>query len=185
MYETFARTKSVCPVCLRTIDAEKAVAGDGFVHLIKTCPEHGFFDAVSYTHLDVYKRQADTEAHAREAAKAVKVDLEVLPAYMSVPEALAPDAIEIHPGTPNAYYETNCIKGPDFDFDSAPNVIEVESYCSRQPHLYLEPDNGYAYIDEDGMLTVHSKSIGIHLHMPMIADGIGVTMDKLLSLIHI
>ena len=111
---------------------------------------------------------ADTEAHAREAAKAVKVDLEVLP-----------DAIEIHPGTPNAYYETNCIKGPDFDFDSAPNVIEVESYCSRQPHLYLEPDNGYAYIDEDGMLTVHSKSIGIHLHMPMIADGIGVTMDKL------
>ena len=43
---------------------------------------------------------ADTEEHAREAAKAVKVDLEVLPAYMSAPEALAPDAIEIHPGTP-------------------------------------------------------------------------------------
>ena len=29
------------------------------------------------------------------------------------------------------------------------------------------------------MLTIHSKSIGIHLHMPMIADGIGVPMDKL------
>ena len=122
---------------------------------------------------------ADTEEHAREAAKHVKVDLEVLPAYMSAPEALAPDAIEIHPGTPNAYYETNCIKGPDFDFDSAPNVVEVESYCSRQPHLFLEPDNGYAYIDEDGMLTIHSKSIGIHLHSPMIADGIGVPLDKL------
>ena len=122
---------------------------------------------------------ADTEEHAREAAKAVKVDLEVLPAYMSAPEALAPDAIEIHPGVPNAYYETNCIKGPDFDFDSAPNVIEIESYCSRQPHLFLEPDNGYAYIDEDGMLTVHSKSIGLHLHAPMIADGIGVPLDKL------
>ncbi|WMJ84008.1 molybdopterin-dependent aldehyde oxidoreductase [Oscillospiraceae bacterium LTW-04] len=122
---------------------------------------------------------ADTEAHARAAAAAVKVDLEVLPAYMSVPEALAEDAIEIHPGVPNAYYETNCIKGPDFDFDSAPNVVEIESYCSRQPHLHLEPDCGYAYIDEDGMLTVHSKSIGIHLHMPMIADGIGVPMEKL------
>ena len=46
MYRVFARTKSVCPVCLRTIDAEKAVAGDGFVHLIKTCPEHGFFDTL-------------------------------------------------------------------------------------------------------------------------------------------
>jgi len=122
---------------------------------------------------------ADTEAHARAAADAVKVDIELLPAYMNAMDAIAEDAIEIHPGVPNAYYETNCIKGPDFDFDSAPNVVEIESYCSRQPHLHLEPDCGYAYIDEDGMVTVHSKSIGIHLHMPMIADGIGVPMDKL------
>lgn len=122
---------------------------------------------------------ADTEEHARAAADAVKVDIEELPAYMNAMDAIAEDAIEIHPGTPNAYYETNCIKGPDFDFDSAPNVVEIESYCSRQPHLHLEPDCGYAYIDEDGMLTIHSKSIGLHLHMPMIADGIGVPMEKL------
>ena len=122
---------------------------------------------------------ADTEEHARAAAAVVKVDIEELPAYMNAMDAIAEDAIEIHPGTPNAYYETNCIKGPDFDFDSAPNVVEIESYCSRQPHLHLEPDCGYAYIDEDGMLTIHSKSIGLHLHMPMIADGIGVPMEKL------
>ena len=122
---------------------------------------------------------ADTEAHARAAADAVKVDIELLPAYMNAMYSIAEDAIEIHPGVPNAYYETNCIKGPDIDFDAAPNVVEIESYCSRQPHLHLEPDCGYAYIDEDGMVTVHSKSIGIHLHMPMIADGIGVPMDKL------
>lgn len=122
---------------------------------------------------------ADTEAHARAAADAVKVDIELLPAYMNAMDAIAEDAIEIHSGVPNAYYETNCIKGPDIDFDAAPNVVEIESYCSRQPHLHLEPDCGYAYIDEDGMVTVHSKSIGIHLHMPMIADGIGVPMDKL------
>lgn len=122
---------------------------------------------------------ADTEAHARAAAAAVKVDYEELPAYMNAVDAIAEDAIEIHPGTPNAYYETNCIKGPEFDFDSAPNVVEIESYCSRQPHLAIEPDCGYAYIDEDDMLTIHSKSIGIHLHMPMIADGIGVPMEKL------
>ena len=67
---------------------------------------------------------ADTEAHARAAADAVKVDIEQLPAYMNAMDAIAEDAIEIHPGTPNAYYETNCIKGPDFDFDSAPNVVK-------------------------------------------------------------
>lgn len=122
---------------------------------------------------------ADTEEHARAAAAAVKVDIEELPTYMNAMDAIAEDAIEIHPGTPNAYYETNCIKGPDMDFDAAPNVVEIESYCSRQPHLHLEPDCGYAYIDEDGMLTIHSKSIGLHLHMPMIADGIGVPLEKL------
>jgi len=122
---------------------------------------------------------ADTEEHARAAVAAVKVDIEELPAYMNAMDAIAEDAIEIHPGTPNAYYETNCIKGPDMDFDAAPNVVEIESYCSRQPHLHLEPDCGYAYIDEDGMLTIHSKSIGLHLHMPMIADGIGVPLEKL------
>ncbi len=124
---------------------------------------------------------ADTEAHAKEAAKAVKVDLEILPAYMSAPEAMAPDAIEIHPGTPNVYYETNCIKGEDTApiMESAPNVIEVDSYCSRQPHMPIEPDVAYAYIDEEGRVTIHSKSIGIHLHHAMICAGIGVEPDKL------
>lgn len=28
-------------------------------------------------------------------------------------DAIAPDAAEIHPGIPNAFFETNCIKGPD------------------------------------------------------------------------
>ena len=124
---------------------------------------------------------ADTEEHARAAAEAVKVEIEELPAYMNAMDAIAEDAIEIHPGTPNKFFETDCIKGPDFDWNSIPDgqQVEIESYCSRQPHLHIEPDCGYAYIDEDGMLTIHSKSIGIHLHMPMIAGGIGVEMDKL------
>lgn len=44
-------------------------------------------------------------ATPRAAAEKVKFDLELLPEYMSAPEAMAPDAIEIHPGTPNVYYE--------------------------------------------------------------------------------
>lgn len=123
---------------------------------------------------------ADTEEHAKEAAKKVKLDLEPLPAYMSAPEAMAEDAIEIHPGTPNIYYETNCIKGEETGpiMESAPYVAEVETYSSRQPHLHLEPDCGFAYIDEEGRLTVHSKSIGIHLHSAMITAGIGIEPDK-------
>ncbi|MEN6567314.1 MAG: molybdopterin-dependent aldehyde oxidoreductase [Veillonellales bacterium] len=124
---------------------------------------------------------ADTEEHARAAAKKVRVDLEVLPAYMSGPAAMAPDAIEIHPGVPNIYYEQGIVKGEDTKpiMDRADVVtVEVETYCSRQPHLPLEPDCGSAYIDEEGRLTIHSKSIGLHLHHAMIVAGIGIEPEK-------
>ncbi len=124
---------------------------------------------------------ADTEAHARAAAEKVKVDLEVLPAYLSAPAAMAEDAIEIHPGTPNVYFELPIVKGEDTKplMEKAACVVEDEFYLQRQPHLTMEPDVGFAYFDEEGRLTIHSKSIGIHLHHAMIQPGLGIPADKL------
>lgn len=124
---------------------------------------------------------ADTEEHARAAAKKVKVDLEVLPAYMSGYEALAPDAMEIHPGVPNAYYEQGVVKGEETGplLEKAAYTVELTTYNSRQPHLHLEPDCGLAYVDDEGTLTIQSKSIGLHLHHAMICPGIGVEPEKL------
>lgn len=195
-----ANIKSVCtceaekmPGVYRVITAKdiKAAGGTNRINGLVMLPKHNktdgferpvlcdekifqFGDAIAIV-------AADTVAHAQAAADAVRVEIEELPAYMNALDAIAPDAAEIHPGIPNLFFETNCIKGEDFDWDSVPDEqqIEIESYCSRQPHLHLEPDCGYGYIDEDGMVTVHSKSIGIHLHMPMIADGIGVPMEQL------
>jgi aldehyde oxidoreductase len=124
---------------------------------------------------------ADTEAHARAAAEKVKVSLEELPAYMSAPAAMADDAIEIHPGTPNVYYEQKIAKGADTVpvMASAAHVVEGSYYLQRQPHLTIEPDVGFAYFDDEGRLTIHSKSIGIHLHHAMICPGLGVEPEKL------
>jgi len=124
---------------------------------------------------------ADTVEHARAAAEKVKVDLEVLPAYMSGFAALAPDAMEIHPGTPNAYYEQGVVKGEDTKplLAKAKATVDITTYCSRQPHLHLEPDCGVAYVDDDGVLTIQSKSIGVHLHHAMICPGIGIAPEKL------
>ncbi len=41
----FGRTKSVCPVCLRVLEAQKTVGEHG-IYLNKTCPEHGAFSAL-------------------------------------------------------------------------------------------------------------------------------------------
>lgn len=124
---------------------------------------------------------ADTEKHARAAAKKVKVELEVLPAYMSAPAAMEEDAIEIHPGTPNVYYVQKIAKGEETQpvFDKADVVIEGDYYVGRQPHMPIEPDVGFAYHDEDGKLIIHSKSIGVHLHLYMIAPGLGVEPEDM------
>ena len=125
---------------------------------------------------------ADTEENAQAAVAKVKVELEMLPAYMSAPAAMAEDAIEIHPGTPNIYYEQKIVKGEDTKpfMEEAAYVVEGKDlYVGRQPHLPIEPDVGLAYFDEEGRLTIHSKSIGLGLHAAMIAPGIGIELEKL------
>ncbi len=125
---------------------------------------------------------ATTFAEAQAAAEKVKVDLEILPAYMSAPEAMAEDALEIHPGTPNIYFTQPLIKGeevaPFFTREDVA-VVEGEFRTSRQPHMPIEPDVGFAYMGDDELLHIHSKSIGVHLHAFMIAEGLGLAPDKI------
>ena len=63
---TIGKTKSVCPVCMKVLPAKKCIGEEG-IYLTKECDLHGKFRtliwegsvaAVSYTHLDVYKRQS-------------------------------------------------------------------------------------------------------------------------------
>ena len=124
---------------------------------------------------------AYTPKIAEEAAAKVKVEIEELPAYMNAPAAMDEDAIEIHPGTPNVYFENHVVKGGEVGpmFDGLPYVAEDSFYVQRQPHMPIEPDVGFAYMDEEGNLVIHSKSIGIHLHALMVAEGIGVPAEKL------
>ncbi len=126
---------------------------------------------------------AGTLAEAKAAAEKVKVELEELPAYMSAPAAMAEDAMEIHPGTPNVYFIQNIAKGEDTKpiFDSADAVVEDDFFVGRQPHMPMEPDVGFAYIDENGKLCIHSKSIALNIHRMMIAPGLGVELDDIIA----
>jgi aldehyde oxidoreductase len=126
---------------------------------------------------------AETQAQARAAAEKVKVELEELPSYMSAPAAMAEDAMEIHPGTPNVYYVQNIVKGEDTQpiFEKADAVVEDDFYVGRQPHMPMEPDVGFAYLNDEGKLVIHSKSIALNLHRMMIAPGLGVELDDLIA----
>ncbi|MBA3035568.1 MAG: 2Fe-2S iron-sulfur cluster binding domain-containing protein, partial [Desulfobacterium sp.] len=78
---------------------------------------------------------ADTESNAKTAADKVKVSLEELPAYMSAPAAMAEDAMEIHPGTPNIYFDQKIAKGGETApvMISAAYTVEDNFYRQGQP----------------------------------------------------
>jgi aldehyde oxidoreductase len=122
---------------------------------------------------------AENEKAAHAGVEKVKVEIEELPAYMSAPEAMAEDAIEIHPGTPNVYFTNFIEKGEETApiMSSAPYVVEDSFYTQRQPHLPLEPDVGFAYVNDEGQLIIHSKSIALHFHALMIAEGLGMKAE--------
>ena len=69
---------------------------------------------------------ADTFAHADAAAKFVEVEYEELPAAMNALDAMEEDALEIHPGIPNVYFEQKIIKGQDID-----QALEGSEYRAR------------------------------------------------------
>lgn len=125
---------------------------------------------------------ADSNEHARAAAKKVKVELEPLPEYMSFIEAVAPGAQPIYDGTPsNIYMMQPLVKGED-----TRDVID-DSYCSvegsfftpKEPHLSIEGDVVQSYYDEEGNVTILSKTQCLNWGAAEIADGIGVPMDKI------
>ena len=130
---------------------------------------------------------ADTETNARAAADKIKVDYEPLPELIDIYQAKAADAVKVYDeidgidGMPNAFNKRMFTKGadPKEDLDKAPYIVEDEFYSSRQPHMVLETDCGYAYYDEEGRVTLATKSICVYRHQMMIARGVGIAPSKI------
>ena len=124
---------------------------------------------------------AHTQHEAREAARKVKLDLEELPAYMTYPEAVAPGAAEIHPGVPNMYVVMPLLKGDDTRevLARSEHVVAGSWYTTSQPHMVMEPDVTQAYMDEEGRVTVHNKTLAQVLSLLMLGPALGLPQGKI------
>ncbi|MCI5898299.1 MAG: molybdopterin-dependent oxidoreductase [Firmicutes bacterium] len=121
---------------------------------------------------------ADTKLHALEAAKKVKVEIEQLPEYMNLLDAVKPDAMRIHPTMDNVWSYQPLLKG---DSDNVPELIDnaaysVEGsfYSSREPHCSIEGDTIQAYYDDEGILNVHCKTMTVYFDRDEIAEATGL-----------
>jgi aldehyde oxidoreductase len=124
---------------------------------------------------------ADTDEHARAAAGKVKQNLEVLPAYMTFPEAAMPNAIQLHADMPNVYLEQPVFKGDDTAeiFEGAPIVAEGSFHSQHEPHLPIEPDVVQAYWGTDGMMTIQCKCQNISENSEAVANACGLPKDNM------
>lgn len=124
---------------------------------------------------------ATTQEQAREAAKKVKLDLEELPAYMTYLDAVAPGAMEIHEGIPNEYLRCPLIKGADTRnvLENSEHVVEGSFYTTSAPHMVIEPETVQAYIDENGSVCIHSKTLALVFPLITLAPGLGLPDGKI------
>jgi CO/xanthine dehydrogenase Mo-binding subunit/aerobic-type carbon monoxide dehydrogenase small subunit (CoxS/CutS family) len=117
---------------------------------------------------------------ARRAIKAIKVEYEDLPAVFDPEEAMAEGAPVLHDTAPGNLVKHIPIRKGDVDkaFAECDLVVEETYRTQAVEHAYLEPEAGLAYVDHDGVVTVHSPSQNITHHRHMLARILALPINK-------
>jgi aerobic carbon-monoxide dehydrogenase large subunit len=130
---------------------------------------------------------ADTPARAADAAEAVILDVESLPAVPQVADALADGAAQVWESAPgNIAFEWEYGDGVDAAFDGAAHVSRVELLDTRLAPVSMEPRGGIGEWDDDlGRYTLTAPTQGVGLVSKMFAAQVfGVEPDQLRVLTH-
>ncbi len=117
---------------------------------------------------------------AKQAVKRIKVEYEELPAIFDPARAQDPDAPTLHDCAPDNVVKHIPIRKGDVDqgFAEADLIIEHAYQTQAVEHAYLEPEAGLAYVDHDGVVTIHSPSQNITHHRHMLAPILDLPISK-------
>jgi carbon-monoxide dehydrogenase large subunit len=141
-------------------------------------------DAARYVGEAVAAVVADTLEIARDAAEAIEVDYEELPAVVTIEDALAPGAPRLSPAPDNVAAQTRFGDAAKTDaaFAAARHVVKLSLVNQRLAPLSIEPRSVLAY-PEDGRLVVRISS-----QMPtgvrdVVAASLGLEVSKVRVLV--
>ncbi len=135
---------------------------------------------------------AETEEAAEQARELIRVEYDPLPVVTDPRDALRPDAPRLHPpypGTPihpELVFEGNIvsrhrIRRGDVEAAFARSdvvIVESEYEIPGQEHVYLQPNAGVAYIDEEGRLTVIAGTQWAHEDRRQIAHALALPEEQ-------
>jgi len=125
---------------------------------------------------------AETTAQAKDAAEAVVLDIEPLPAVMSAREAAKPDAPQVWDGVPGNvaldYHFGDSEKVAEA-FARAVHVVRLPLVNQRMVVASIEPRSAIGEFDPTAVKwTLHSCSQGVFGLKNMLKDILGVEADK-------
>jgi CO/xanthine dehydrogenase Mo-binding subunit len=129
---------------------------------------------------------AESEEIAREASRLVEVQYEPLPVVSDPREALKPGSPLVHPerGDSNIIGHVKIRKGDwEQGFAEADVVVESRYVTPSVEHVYMQPDAGMGYIDEDERITVISASQWAGRDLDQIAHMLALPPDRVRSIV--
>jgi xanthine dehydrogenase molybdenum-binding subunit len=117
---------------------------------------------------------------AREAARLVDIDFEVLPPLLDPRLAIAPGARQVNPRHDNVLSTTVIERGDiDADLAASAHVVSGTWQTQRIEHLFLEPEAAFAVPLEDGRLALYSQGQGIFEDRRQVASVLGEAEERI------
>lgn len=108
---------------------------------------------------------AETKLQAEAAAKKILVEYEPLTPMLTVDEALAENAVPIHPANSStnvAYHKTMSLGNPGNAFSEADYIVEGTYYTQKVDHTPIEPRGALAIPTPDGGVHIISTNSRVH-----------------------
>ena len=134
---------------------------------------------------------AESEEIAAQAVDLIAVEYEDLPVLSDPRDSLKPDAPQLHPKYPGVSYHPELvfegniasrhrIRRGDVDaaFAQAAVVVESEYEIPGQEHIFLQPEAGVGYVDEEGRVTVITSGQWAHEDRHQVAHALGLEEEQ-------
>lgn len=119
------------------------------------------------------------EHTAREAAKLVEVEYEVLEPVLDMEAALKEGAPRVNPVGENQLSRTFFDRGDvDAALAASVHVVSGDYTTQRIEHLFLEPESAIALIREDGKLHLYTQGQGVFDDRRQVAAFLGLPEEQ-------
>lgn len=125
---------------------------------------------------------AETQAQAEWACSQISVRYEPLPGVFDPKEAMKPESPQVHDGVDNLIYHYKCRRGDTAKGFSESAVVIERNYTSPfVDHVFLQPESGLAYVEDDKVFIIASSQYP-HFDQYEVAESIGWPNERVVIL---